>query len=207
METKDFVAILEDKFASRKSADDLLAGIKGLDGKLAALSDIAKTSAMIDGQAKAAVVEDPKAELEAKSAFDDIMKFEFWGIPIGEAAVGGFVAILASELVDGFAATWEPWQRGLLKFGVAGASAMWGKKILGSTGSKAVALLLAFDALRDMTPIDSWADQIAEKISGTVTDAGLAGPMRSGKMIDLNNKKVPEQKSNSSFYTQAFGGA
>ena len=145
----------------------------------------------------------PEAELK-KGIFDDIMSFEMWGIPIGQAAVGGFVAIFASELIDGFMANQQPWQRGLVKLGAAAATGMWGKRFLGSTGSKTVALLLTFDGLRDLSPIDSWADQIAEKISGTVTTAGLAGAQTGGKPINVNTGARPA--GGQSFYSSALGG-
>jgi len=81
---------------------------------------------------------------------------------------------------------------------------MWGKRILGNVGSKAVALLLAFDGIRDLSPIDSWADQLAEKISGTVTTEGLAGNQSKGK--DLNPRRETQRgDGNQSYYAKVLG--
>lgn len=35
---------------------------------------------------------------------EGIMHYEIWGIPVAQAAIGGAVAVLATELVDGFMA-------------------------------------------------------------------------------------------------------
>ena len=129
------------------------------------------------------------------------MSFEFQGIPLGQAAVGGFVAIFASELVDGFMGNMQDWQRGLVKLAVAAAVGMWGKRLLGKTGSMAVALLLTFDALRDLSPIDTWADQLAEGITGRVTTKGLAGNPDAPANQPANQKKQP-----ASYYAMALGG-
>lgn len=190
-ETKDIIAILEN-LPKKETVDTLLEGVQGLDARLAELGK---------------PIEDPEpgpeAPLEAKGFLDDFMSFEFQGIPIGQAAVGGFAAIFASELVDGFMADNAAWQRGLVKLAVAGIAAKWGKRFLGSTGSKAVALLLTFDAIRDFTPLNSWADQLAEKISGTKTTAGLAGDTRNERKIDQPTRETKQ----GSYYAMALGGS
>lgn len=145
--------------------------------------------------------DEPEAELE-KGMLDDFMSFEMWGIPVGQAVIGGFSAIVISELVDGFMSNQQPWQRGLVKLGCAGVAAKWGRRFLGSTGAKSVALLLAFDAVRDFTPIDSWADQLAEKITGTVTTGGLAGNPRGGAPENVNGGRSGGQ----SYYSKVLGG-
>lgn len=179
---------LFDTLPRKESFDSLLDRVDGIDAKLADLGKPVET--------------DPEATLEKGGFFDDIMSFEFQGIPIGQAAVGGFAAIFASELVDGFMADSEAWKRGLVKLAVAGISAKWGKRFLGSTGSKAVALLLTFDAIRDLSPIDSWADQLAEKISGRVTTAGLAGNQSGGNPVN----QPAATKSSNGYYAMALGG-
>lgn len=182
-----------DSLPKKDDVDTLLSTVKGIDARLADL-----------GKPQEEKKEDPEpeeAKMEAKGWFDDIMSFEFQGVPIGQAALGGFAAIFASELVDGFMANAEKWQRGLVKLGIAWLAGTWGKRILGNTGGKAVALLLTFDAIRDFSPIDSWADQLAEKISGTVTTAGLAGNQSRGRETPANPKG-----GNNSYYAAALGG-
>lgn len=189
MNTQELIDKIDSR-ADQASVDGILGRVDGLEAKLAELG-------------KADPDPDPDAILK-KGIFDDIMSFEVWGVPVGQAAVGGFVAIFASELIDGFMANQQPWQRGLVKLGAAGIAGMWGKRLLGSTGSKAVALLLAFDALRDLSPIDSWADQLAEGISGRETTAGLAGPQTGGRAVNVNTGARPS--GGQSFYSQAMGG-
>ena len=188
---KDIAALL-DNLPKKETVDTLLEGVKGLDARLAELGKPAPEKT------------DPEASLEGKGFLDGIMDFEFQGIPIGQAAVGGFAAIFASELVDGFMADRVAWQRGLVKLAVAGIAAKWGKRILGSTGAKTVALLLAFDAVRDLSPIDSWADQLAERISGRTTTAGLAGRQTGGKPI--KEQPTSQKQPGTSYYALALGG-
>ena len=153
-----------DKMPTKDSVDKLLYSIEGIEAKLA---DIGKPSNKMDDQ--------DEAELEAKAGFlGGIMDFKVWGVPVGGAAVGGFVSVVATELIDGFMLDSEPWKKGLAKAAVAVVAVKWGKKILGDTGSKTVAVLLAFDAIRDLTPIDAWAKDLANKITGNSPAAGLA---------------------------------
>jgi len=188
------IAAMLDNIPTKDNVNGLLDGIKGIDTKLEDLGKAFEPSSDPDP--------DPKVALERKGFFDDLMSFEFQGIPVGQAAVGGFVAIFASELVDGFMADMQAWQRGLVKLGVAAVVGLWGKRVLGSTGSKAVALLLTFDAIRDFTPIDRWADQLAEGITGRETTAGLAGNPDEGKVDSPSNQK----KQPASYYAMALGG-
>ena len=185
---------LFDNIPSKDSVVSLLDGIKGIDGKLA---DLGKAFEPEDKP-------DPEVTLEKKGWFDDIMSFEFQGIPVGQAAVGGFAAIFASELVDGFMADSDKWKRGLVKLAIAAISVKFGQRILGSTGAKAVALLLTFDAIRDLSPIDAWADQLAEGITGRVTTGGLAG-----KNSRVRDREVPPNQPKGkaeSYYALALGG-
>jgi hypothetical protein len=127
-----------------------------------------KTGELAAGKEKAV------AEMGELGMLDSLAKFEIWNVPLGEAAVGGFVAVLATELIDGFMTTQSVQTKGLVKLVTAGAVAGFGKKYLGANASKAIALLMAFDAIRDLTPIDAWAASLATKITGAAPDAGLA---------------------------------
>jgi hypothetical protein len=127
------------------------------------------------GQEKTAEVVTKEVPV-ADMAEANIAKMEIMGLPIGQAAVGGFVAVFATELVDGFLAAQSSYVRGAAKLVAAYAASKWGKKIpfVSSEGAKAVALLVTFDAIRDLIPIDTYAKQLATKLSGTWTSAGLA---------------------------------
>lgn len=123
-----------------------------------------------------------EAELETsavKSATKSIMDTEVWGIPVGKAALGGFGAIFASELIDGFMTEQSKNVRGIVKLVVAGASAQWGKRWLGA-GAGVLALLLTFDAIRDLTPLDEWANKLANKVSGVIPKGGLGAQTGGG---------------------------
>lgn len=130
--------------------------------------------------AKLAEIEEkltPKAEDPGpapEKAMEGITKMEFWDIPIGQALVGGFSAVVASELVDGFFAAQQPMTLGVIKLAGAGVLAKWGDRLLGSTGSKAAAIILAYDGIRQIIPLDEWAGRLTGAVT-TRTGAGLAG--------------------------------
>lgn len=125
-------------------------------------------------------VEDPEpestedAELEQGKAVEGLSKMEIWDIPVGQALVGGFTAVMASELVDGFLKNQQPITLGVVKLVAAGVMVKWGKRLLGPTGSKAAAIILAYDGIRQVLPIDEWANKLVGGVT-TLTGGGLAG--------------------------------
>ena len=125
--------------------------------------------------------EPDKETLEMGAATSGIMDFEIWDIPIGQAAIGGFSAIFVTEVIDGFMKTQTQNMKGVVKIIGAGVFAKWGKRIpfINAKGAKVIALLMTFDALRDISPINTWANQIANKISGVIPTGGL-GDQRGG---------------------------
>ena len=137
--------------------------------QLAELSEVAKKA--LETKAD----DDDVAELGKTGVLGDIMKVEVWGIPVAQAAIGGFVAVFASEVIDGFLAEQKGYVKGLVKLAGAGLAIHWGDKILGSTGAKAVALLLAYDGIRSLLPVDQWATQAAAAVSGVLPSGGLGG--------------------------------
>ncbi len=149
----------------------------------------------------AEVVPASKPAEVAKVADAGVAGMQVMGLPLGQAVVGGFVAVFATELVDGLMAKQKSYVRGAVKLGAAWAINKWGRKIpmLGEGGVKAVALLLTFDAIRDFIPIDTVAQSFAAKISGKVANAGLAGP----KAFNAISARTPAAKS---YYSAAFGG-
>lgn len=117
---------------------------------------------------------DEDAKLGQGKAMENVAKMEFWDIPVGQALIGGFSAVFASELVDGFFATQQPMTLGVIKLAGAGILAKWGGRLLGSTGSKAAAIILAYDGVRQIIPLDEWAGRLTGAVT-TRTGGGLAG--------------------------------
>ena len=116
---------------------------------------------------------DDKAEME-QGALGGITKMEVFNVPVGQAVVGGFVAVFVTELIDSFMQKQSSVVTGLVKLVIAGVGAKWGKRLLGDTGAKAVTLLIAYDAIRDLIPFDDWAKTASSGITGAVSDRGLA---------------------------------
>jgi len=135
-----------------------------------------------DGSYKLSIPE--TAEMEA-SAVAGILDTKVWDVPVGQAAVGGFVAVVGSELIDGFLVKQSSMVKGVVKLLAAGASVKWGNKLLTSTGSKAVALLLAYDGIRMILPIDEYANKLAGTFT-KLTGQGLGGRAGMGGNDVLN---------------------
>ena len=164
---------------------DIEAGKPDL-SKLVTMEDVQK---LFEAQPKAEVITTEEAEKEVAEhertmtgVFDQALNFEVAGIQVGKAAVGGFAAIFASELVDGFASTQSENVRGMIKIGVGWGMVAFASKWLGKTLTTSAALFLTFDALRDLTPLNEWAANLADKITGTSAPAGLRGDTGNTKM-------------------------
>lgn len=167
-----------------------------LEAQMAELNELAKKNlepkpadppAVLKPTEQAEVID--KAEMKEAGVIGGITSMEVWDIPIGQALVGGFVAIVATELVDGFLANQSNQVRGLVKLVGAGVAVKWGKRFLGSTGSKAVALLLAYDGIRSLIPLDEWAGRLSGAIV-TRTGGGLAGKAGMGDVQDQMERVV-----------------
>ena len=136
---------------------------------------------------------EPTAEMEASAGvLGGITDFKVFDSPIGQAVVGGFGAVIGSEIIDGFLKI-GPGETdrtklntgGIVKLAAAGASVKWGGKLLGSTGSKAAALLLAYDGIRMIIPLDEYANKVAGMFT-KLTGQGLAGRAGMGGNNVLN---------------------
>lgn len=137
-----------------------------LDAKLADLK--IPVEASVDG-------EPVEAELEiagVKSMFGQIDKIEIMGVPIGRAAVGGFAAVLVSEVVDGIMQAQTTTTQGIVKLGLA-AIVQWTKRWFGAPMANTATLLLAYDGVRQLLPIDEWAGRVASAITGAFPTGGL----------------------------------
>jgi len=145
-----------------------------LEAQLAELGETAKKVLVKPDDVKSGEELRAEAQLEQR-ALENIWRTEVWGIPVGQAAVGGFVAVFSSELIDGFMEAQSDMVKGLVKLACAGVAVQWGGRLLGSVGSKAVALLLAYDGIRMVLPIDEWASKLASAISGAFPTGGLGG--------------------------------
>ena len=160
--TAQFESALDRKFGSLTKMPDTL------DGIVAKLNE-PKPETKVEAKPE------PVAGMEEKAGIlGGITKMEVWDIPVGQAVVGGFVAVFGSELIDGFFAKQSNTTKAVIKLAAAGAAVKFGGKLFGSTGSKAVALLLAYDGLRSLLPIDEWAGKATSMVTRR-TGAGLAG--------------------------------
>ena len=142
--------------------------------------DLSKVATMEDIQkileaSKPVEEKEEVAEHERIGILDQAMGFDIAGIQVGKAALGGFSAIFTSELVDGFMISQSANIRGLTKIGVGWGLVAFASKWLGKSFTGAAALFLTFDALRDLSPMNEWAAQLADRITGQSPAAGLRG--------------------------------
>ncbi len=202
---------LKSTFDSQKSdiAKMLDDGKKVVEAHLSDWESKIKAAYKIDGgewkPAEVTKPESKKAELADIPIVGGFMDFKIMEVPIGQAAIGGAVAIFASELVDGFLTSQSVQVKGVVKLGGAFVAIKWGKGLLGANGSKVVALLLTFDALRDLTPIDTWAAQLASRITGLLPARGLAGQdaIQAASKVRMAQWQANQVATN--YYSKAFG--
>lgn len=170
MEPKEILEAMDTGFANVGSK---------LDAQLAELNETAKKILINPEDVKSAeqlkAEADEKAELKQAGAVAGITGFEIWDIPVGQALVGGFTAVFASELIDGFLVKQGDWMKGIAKLVGAGVAVKWGPRLFGSAGSKALAILLAYDGIRSLIPIDTWAKRGATTVTGMIPAGGLGG--------------------------------
>jgi hypothetical protein len=136
----------------------------------------------------------------AKLEESRIASMKVAGVQVLPFAIGAFSAVFVSELIDGVMVTQSKVTKGLVKGVGAFAAYKWGRKIpfVGDNGAKIIALLLAFDAVRDLTPIDAYAAKLANKVSGVIPIGGLAD-QRGRDVRDQANKVVKD------YYANAMG--
>ncbi len=176
-----------------------------LEGQIAKLNEAAKKALEPKAEDVLSPEELKKAEdtakMEQAGAVRGITDFEVWDIPVGQALVGGFTAVFVSELIDGFLVKQDDWMKGIVKLAGAGVAVKWGGRFLGSTGSKALAILLAYDGIRSLIPIDTWARRGATTVTGMIPGGGLGG-FRS----NVGGTAVDQAKEVASdYYGKAFG--
>lgn len=104
-----------------------------------------------------------------------ISNIEIGGVDAGTAVLGGTVALLVSEVTDGFmrrsgglgsnGAT----TRVVVKFVEAWAILQFGSQWIGKPAAELGAAFLAFDGLRAAVPIDDWIRRVTRAISGEAT--------------------------------------
>ena len=199
MDEKAILEAMEKGFADQETK----IGSK-LDAQLAELNETAKKVLVpkaedIKTPEELKAAED-KAKLEQAAVARNITSFEVWDIPVGQALVGGFTAVFASELIDGFLIKQGDVIKGVVKLAGAGVAVKWGGRVLGSTGSKALAILLAYDGIRSIIPIDTWARRGATAVTSRMPAGGLGG-------FQPNVRETPGNGHREDYYEALKGGA
>jgi hypothetical protein len=176
---------------------------KGVNEKLDQVQTIEAKMEEIEGKLVAKPVEEKgedkgeDAELH-KGALEGIADFKVWDIPLGQALVGGGISVFASELIDGFLAGRSTQIAGVVKLAAAGAAVKWGGR-MGTTTSRTLGLLLAYDGLRSLIPLDEWMGNLAGRIVSR-TGGGLAGKAGMGDVLNQASKVAND------YYSRALGG-
>ncbi|MBA7525961.1 hypothetical protein ES705_18121 [subsurface metagenome] len=110
-----------------------------------------------------------KEEVEQEKQLGGLAEVEIMGIPLGQAAIGGGIALLISELVDGIIGgtvtdkMGETWGPALVKGGSAWAVKQWLPGVIGAKAANTAALFLAWEAIRSLVPIDEWIKDLFKK--------------------------------------------
>jgi len=141
-------------------------------------------------------------EQKQAGALENIAKMEVWDIPVGAALLGGFTAVVASELIDGFLKNQSSMVKGVIKLVGAGVAIKWLPGFLGKTGAAALGLLLAYDGIRQILPIDEWASNLTGRVT-TLTGGGLGG--KAGTTNVRSNVVAQAQQVAADYYKTAEG--
>ncbi len=132
------------------------------------------------------VAETTDVALVNEGVLAGVTKTDVFGVPIGKIAVGTFGGVFISELVDGFLAKQGTMVQGGVKLAMAGVTAKWGRKWLGSDVAYAIAFVLGVFGLSQVLPIDKWATSAAGTVKGflpgTIKVAGM------DKVANVNNQ-------------------
>jgi len=151
-----------------------------------------------DYNKKLAEKKEEKSEVEQKQ-LGGLAEVEIMGIPLGQAAIGGGVALLISELVDGIiggAVTdrlGETWGPALIKGGSAWAVKQWGAGVIGAKAADTAALFLAWEAIRSLVPIDEWIKDLFKKKEEEESESkGSSSPSHSSESSTGGNGHQPD---------------
>ncbi len=118
-----------------------------------------------------------------------IDRIEVLGIPVGRAVIGGTSALLVGEVLDGLFPA-DPRnkddsnRRSLIKFLAAWALAQFGPKLMGKEAATLGAGLLAFEAARDLLPIDDLVGKFTDRVSGVLAKK-KPQPTADGRLVLL----------------------
>ena len=139
-----------------------------------------------------------KSEVEQKQ-LGGLAEVEIMGIPLGQAAIGGGIALLISELVDGIIGgtvtdrLGETWGPALIKGGSAWAVKQWLPGVIGAKAADTAALFLAWEAIRSLVPIDEWIEGLFKKKEEEESESkGSSSPSHSSESSTGGNGHQPD---------------
>ena len=92
-----------------------------------------------------------------------LVKWEVANIPVGAAIVGGGLAAIVNELIDGLITPRIKVAPVVLKGLGAFALVKWGDKLVGKEAAKLGAMFFAYDAIRTIIPFDVWLKGLFKK--------------------------------------------
>ena len=127
----------------------------------------AEMNITFDEQLKPVVTDQPKEiALEQRGLLGGIDRFSIGDVKVGHALLGGATATVISEIISGVApglgggAISGNIVAGVLKIGAAGLFGRALSGVVGKQSADAAMLFLAYDAMRDIIPIDVWINQL-----------------------------------------------
>lgn len=92
-------------------------------------------------------------------------------LALGSVLVGGALGVVATEVIDGFSPPGAStatinFTNLALKIGSAWGIATFTPMYIGSTGATIASAIIVFDAIRNVTPVDQWIQQLVNWIRG-----------------------------------------
>ena len=149
------------------------------------------------------------ADVEEVQVLSGVTGTKVFGLPIGQALIGGASAVAVGELVDMLAGRFMPagatWMSAISKAVAAWlASSKWVTNVIGKPAGTAAAILLTYDAIRDIIPFDTWiTDAIPGHRAGEFGSRGMTG--NTNEAI-TGGAVLQATKVARNYYSNALGG-
>ena len=120
-----------------------------------------------------------------------LVKWEVADIPVGAAIVGGGLAAIVNELIDGLITPRIKVAPIVLKGLGAFALVKWGDKLVGKEAAKLGAMFFAYDAVRTIIPFDQWLKGLFKK--ARIGETGELGQELEEEGVELLGQEGEEE--------------
>lgn len=129
----------------------------------------------------------PVAQMEQARILGGIENIQVFGIPVGTALLGGTTAFLVSEILDGVIDQGST-TAGLVKLAASGAIIPVFGGMFGREATRSAAMFLAYDAFRNLLPIDDWIGDLVGNLTPGAASQRYSGRQSSPQVPNVDTQ-------------------